>query len=92
MKIFAMADGGIAELLRMAGANICSCKEFDEVVRRKDAGLLIISEKFVDELKDKILMHRLQGNAPFIIEISGKEKVGEDSIKKIIVRAVGVEV
>ncbi len=92
MKIFAIADGEIAELLKMAGANICSQEEFDEIVKRGETGILIVSAKFVDSLRSKILMHRLQGNAPFIIEIPRKEKVAEDSIRKIIIRAVGLEV
>ena len=93
MKIAGIVEGDFEILLKMAGANIYSYEEFDEIIKREDFAILIISEKFATRLRDKIFMHRLRGNAPFIVEISGKEKItGEDSLKKIIVRAVGLEV
>ncbi|MEM1513873.1 MAG: V-type ATP synthase subunit F [Candidatus Thermoplasmatota archaeon] len=87
MKIAGIVDGELETLLKMAGANIYSYEEFDEIIKREDVAILIISEKFTKLLEGKIIKHRLHGDMPFIVEISG-----EDSLKRVIVRAVGLEV
>lgn len=92
MKIAGIVEKEFATLLKMAGVIIYSIEEFDKIIKDKEISILIISENFASMIREKIFMHRLQGNTPFIVEIPGKEKIGEDSLKRIIIRAVGLEV
>ena len=46
----------------------------------------------IKKLKNKIVYHRLVKNLPIIVELPEKEEEWEDTIKRLIVRAVGVEV
>ncbi len=95
MKIGVIGDEDTIALLKLAGASefASNIEKFDEMVRNEELAILIITDEFAEKLREKIVMHRLQKEFPFIVEIPGKKKVEkEDTIKKIIVRAVGVEV
>ena len=95
MKIALIGDEDSIALMRMAGVKECySEKErFDEIVKRNDIDILLITTDYAKELRDKIFYHRLMKDMPIIVEIPGKvEEEWEDTIKKLIVRAVGVEV
>jgi len=93
LKISAIVDKEMELLLKMAGVKNYSYEDFDKIIKDKDIALLIISDDFAELLKEKIIMHRLYGELPFIIEIPGKKKIErEDSIKRIITRAIGLEV
>jgi len=93
MKIAVIGEEDMLTLFRMAGVKECYDNEekFDEIMKREDVGIVVVSGKFCKKLKNKIIYHRLVKNLPIIVEIPGKEEL-EDTIRKLIVRAVGVEV
>ena len=96
MKIGCIGGRDMVTLMYLAGITYCRIaedveKEFDEMVKNVD--ILIIEEKYAEKIKDKILYHRLIHDKPIIVEIPGKKKMErEDSIRKIIARAVGVDI
>jgi len=95
MKIAAIGDEDTLALLRLAGVEECYSNEekFDELVNDGDVAILIMTYEFVRKLQNKIFQHRLMKDMPIIVEIPSKKEVErEDTIKRLIVRAVGVEV
>ncbi len=94
MKVAVIGNRDMLALFRMAGVTECYDKEekFDEIVKRDDIGILVVSGEFCKKLRNKIVYHRLVKNLPIIVELPEKEEEWEDTIKRLIVRAVGVEV
>ncbi len=94
MKIAVIGDKDTIALFRMAGVKECYGEEekFDEIVKRDDIAILVVSGKFCNRLRSKIVYHRLAKNLPIIVELPEKKEEWEDTIRKLIVRAVGVEV
>ncbi len=94
MKIAVIGNEEMLTLFRMAGVKECYDEEekFDEIVKRDDIAILVVAGKFCKKLKNKIIYHRLVKNLPIIVEIPEKGEEWEDTIRKLIVRAVGVEV
>ena len=97
MKIACIGDEDTVALMRLAGVSHCVLaddieKQFDEVVKN-GVDILIINEKEAEKIKDKILYYRLLHDKPIIVEIPGKKKIDrEDIIRKLIIRAVGVDI
>jgi len=96
MRIGCIGGEDMTTLMHLAGVTCCRSgknieKEFEEMVKEVD--ILIIEEEYAEKIKDKILYHRLIYDTPVIVEVPGKKKIErEDSIRKIIVRAVGVDI
>ncbi len=95
MKIALIGDEDTIALFKLAGVNICYGNEekFSEIVNDESIAILLITDEYAEKLRNKIIQHRLLKEMPIIIEIPGKKKMErEDTIKKLIVRAIGVEV
>ncbi len=100
MKIAVMGDEDTAALFKLAGAGRVVTggdveKEFDELVEDGEVGIIIITERMADRLSAKIARVKIQRELPIIVEIpdkKGKIEEREDSVEKLIRRAVGVEV
>ncbi|KAA0003241.1 MAG: V-type ATP synthase subunit F [Thermoplasmata archaeon] len=100
MKIVAVGDEDTVTLFRFLGiegyvADENLHKNFKDIVAREDIAVVIITEKVADKLMDEITYIKLQKDLPIIVEIpdkKGKIKEREDSIARLIKRAVGVEI
>ena len=95
MKAAIIGDTDTIAMFHMAGITygVDNPVKFDELANDENLALLLITDVFAEQLKEKIVHHRLNKNLPIIIEIPGKRKMErEDTIKKLIMRAVGVEV
>lgn len=95
MKTALIGDKDIIALFTMVGISKCSddITQFDELVNDESLALLLITDEYAEQVKAKIIQHRLIKNLPIIIEIPGKMKIErEETIQKLIRRAVGVEV
>ncbi|MCD6512614.1 MAG: V-type ATP synthase subunit F [Thermoplasmata archaeon] len=98
MKIACIGDRETVAIMKLAGASYCEIadnieKQFDEMVAREDVGILVINERIAEKIKSRIYNHRLLNDTPVIVEIPDKMgKSGEDGIRKLIMRAVGVDV
>lgn len=95
MKTALIGDKDIIALFAMVGISKCSddIMQFDELVNDESLALLLITDEYAEQVKAKIIQHRLIKNLPIIIEIPGKIKIErEETIQKLIIRAVGVEV
>jgi|Deesub1362A_J573_1020465.scaffolds.fasta_scaffold02948_2 vacuolar-type H+-ATPase subunit F/Vma7 len=95
MKIALIGDEDTIALFKLAGVNICynSEEKFNEAINDESIAILLITDEYAEKLRNKIIQHRLMKEMPIIIEIPGKRKMErEDTIKKLIVRAIGVEV
>ena len=95
MKIALIGDEDTIALFKLAGVSICHDNEekFSEIVNDESVAILLITDEYAEKLRNKIIQHRLLKEMPIIVEIPGKKKMErEDTIKKLIVRAIGVEV
>jgi len=95
MKMALIGDEDTIALFKLAGITKSSpsIEAFDEFVKDKEVAILLITYEHAKKIEDKIYQHRLLKNFPIVVEIPGKKKVEkEDSIRKMIVRAVGVEI
>ena len=95
MKTALLGDTDTIALFKLAGVNksYSDAAKFQELVDDNSIAIILITDEFAEQLKDKIIYHRLAKELPIIIEIPGKRKMErEDTIKRLIMRAVGVEV
>jgi len=100
MKIVAIGDEDTVTLFRFLGikgyiADENLRKSFQDIVSHEDIAVVIVTEKVADEIMDEITYIKLQRDLPIIVEIpdkKGKIKKREDSIARLIKRAVGVEI
>jgi V/A-type H+-transporting ATPase subunit F len=100
MKIAVLGDEDTATLFQMVGAESYAAHKqykdtFHDLVSRDDIAVLIVTEKIADSLIDEITAVKLQKDLPVIVVIpdkKGKIKGREDSIGRLIKRAVGVEI
>lgn len=100
MKIVAIGDEDTVTLFRFLGiegyiADKNLHKNFQDIVSQEDVAVIIVTEKVADELMDEIAYIKLQRDLPIIVEIpdkKGKREDREDSIGRLIKRAVGVEI
>lgn len=95
MKMALIGDEDTIALFKLAGILRCSSnyEDFEKFVNDGEIAILLITYDYAEKIKEKIIQHRLLKNFPFIIEIPSKKKIErEDTIKKLIVRAVGVEI
>ena len=95
MKMALIGDEDTIALFKLAGItkSSSSIDDFDEFVKDREVAILLITYEYARKIEYKIYQHRLLKNFPIVVEIPGKKKVEkEDSIRKMIVRAVGVEI
>lgn len=95
MRIAVIGDEDTTTLLKLAGVVKCynNREDFDSIVNDEEIAILLITHEFARDLKEKIIRHRLLKNKPIIVEIPSKKKIeGVDTIKRLVVRAVGVEI
>ncbi len=100
MKMAVIGDEDTAALFKLAGVGKIISegdieKEFDELVEDKEVGIIIVTEGMADRLAGRITKVKLHRELPIIVEIpdkKGKMEGREDSVEKLIKRAVGVEV
>jgi len=101
MKIAVIGDEDTAALFKFAGAGRIIVadedieEKFDEIVEDSEVAIIIITERMADKIAKKIEKVKLQRELPIIVEIpdkKGKVEGREDSVEKLIKRAVGVEV
>ena len=99
MKIGCIGSEDFITIMRLGGAAFCGVpldkneaeEYFDEMVKKVD--IVVIEEKYAEMIKDKILYFRLIHDKPVIVEVPGKKKMErEDTIRKIITRAIGVDI
>jgi len=97
MKIGCIGSEDFIAIMRLGGASFAESGEeeieekFDEMTEKAD--IIIIEEEYAEKIKDKILYFRLISDKPVIVEVPGKKKMErEDTIRRIIVRAIGVDV
>lgn len=69
-------------------------KEMREVVRNQDIGILILTEKIVDMIRDEYLEYKLKSKTPLIIEIPDRHgSIREyNAIKDYIRDSVGIHI
>ncbi|MEA2053791.1 MAG: V-type ATP synthase subunit F [Candidatus Thermoplasmatota archaeon] len=101
MRMAVIGDEDTVALFKFAGvgktivANEDVEKKFDELVADEETAVIIITERIADKLMKKITKIKLQRELPIIVEIpdkKGKIEGRENSVEKIIRRAVGVEI
>jgi V/A-type H+-transporting ATPase subunit F len=101
MKIASLCDNDTAVGLRLAGVKELFIPDGNEkelwfkVSERDDIGILLITEKIVEELDKYLKDFRIRNNIPIIIEIPDKKGriTGHvDFVSHLIKKAVGIEV
>lgn len=102
MKIVAIADSDTVIGLRFAGVKdsyiVETLEEAKEALHKafqdESVGLIILTERLGDQLREAINDYTSQRTFPVVVEIPdkhGTEKGRRDPIKDIIRRAVGIE-
>jgi len=101
MKIAGLIDKDTAIGFRLSGVkdlyitNGDSSKKWDEIIERDDVGVIFITEKNAEEIKNKLNDFRLKNTLPIIVEIpdkNGRIITHIDYISSLIKKAVGVEI
>ena len=95
MNIALIGDKDSIAMFKLAGVRNCYDLDssFDEIANNENVAILLVTDEYAEKMKDEIIHHRLTKKFPIIIEISGKKKIErEDTIKRLIIRAVGIEV
>ena len=69
-------------------------KELKEAVKNQDIGILILTEKIVDMVRDEYLEYKLKSKTPLIIEIPDRHgSIREyNAIKNYIRDSVGIHI
>ena len=101
MKLAAFCDRDTATGFRLAGIKEIFIPEenekeiWNEIIGKKDIGILFITEKISQSLDKYIKNFRLVNNFPIIVEIpdkKGRSKDHVDFVSHLIKKAVGIEV
>jgi vacuolar-type H+-ATPase subunit F/Vma7 len=95
MKAAVLGDADTVTLCRMAGITRYAddADQLDGLLTDDDLAVVLITDEYAEQVRDKIVRHRLTKDLPIVIEIPGKKEIErEDTIKRLILRAVGVEV
>ena len=101
MKIAGLLDKDTAIGFRLAGikelyiSNGDSLKKWEEITKNNDIGIIFITEKIANDIKNKLKDFRIKNNIPIIVEIPDKDgRIIEhiDYISNLIKKAVGVEI
>ncbi len=69
-------------------------KEMKDVIKNQDIGILILTEKIVDMVRDEYLEYKLKSKTPLIIEIPDRHgSIREyNAIKNYIRDSVGIHI
>jgi len=101
MKIAGLIDNDTAIGLRLAGlkdlyiSNGNIYEKWDEIIKRDDIGIILITEKNAEIIKNRLDIFRLKNNIPIIVEIpdkNGRIISHVDYISNLIKKAVGIEI
>lgn len=101
MKIVGLIDKDTAIGFRLSGikelyiTNGDVTKKWDEIIKRNDIGIILITEKNAEEIKNRLNNFRLINTIPIIVEIpdkKGRSISHIDYISSLIKKAVGVEI
>jgi V/A-type H+-transporting ATPase subunit F len=100
MKLSALVDKDTAIGLRLSGLKDIyisegdSSNKWEEIIKRDDIGIIIITEKIADEIKNKLYNFRIKKTIPIIVEIPDKHgRISHiDYISNLIKKAVGIEI
>ena len=102
MKFFAISDNIDTQMgMRLAGIDSVIVHEKDEmieilndVMQRKDVGVVVITEKLMSLCSDLIYEYKLKVKRPLIVEIPDRH--GSDtisnSISQYIVQSIGIKI
>ena len=101
MKITGLFDKDTAIGFQLAGVkdlyitNGDVLKKWNKITNRDDVGLIFITEKNADEIRNQLNEFRLRNTIPIVVEIPDKKgRISEhlDFVSHLIKKAVGVEV
>jgi V/A-type H+/Na+-transporting ATPase subunit F len=101
VKFYCIADEDTVRGLQLAGieAHVATTAEqaraaIDAAAGRPDCGVLIITEKVADWIRQQVEVIRLTRDRPLIVEIPGPEgpMPGRKSLREFVQEAVGVSV
>jgi len=102
MKLAALSDKDTAIGLRLAGIHEIYIEDeknlkdtWNEINKKKDIGILFITEKIAQDLGKYLKDFRIRNNIPIIVEIpdkKGRIKDHVDFVSYLIKKAVGVEI
>jgi len=102
LKIFAIGDKDMVLGFKLAGVSYAlEVKDSEEAkvalknaFQKREVGIILISERIAEELRPFISKLVEEADLPIIVEIPGKEgtRMGGDILKKLIKKAVGVEI
>ncbi|MGF3554866.1 MAG: V-type ATP synthase subunit F [Thermoplasmatota archaeon] len=102
MKLAGFTDRDTAVGLRLAGIHEIYIEEgenlkeiWDQICKKKDIGILFITEKIAQDLGRSLKDFRIKNNIPIILEIPdkrGKIKGHVDFVSHLIKKAVGIEI
>ena len=102
MKLAALCDSETAIGLRFAGVHDLYLTQqetvhamFQELIKRTDVGIVIITEKIAQDLGNTLKDFRIHQKQPIFVEIPDKKGKLEDHVdivSHLIKRAVGIDV
>lgn len=102
MKLAALTDNDTAVGLRLVGIHEIYTDEgknlkeiWNEICKKKDIGILFVTEKIAQDLGKYLKDFRIKNNIPIIIEIpdkKGRIKGHVDFVSHLIKKAVGIEI
>ena len=101
MKITGLFDKDTAIGFQLAGVkdlyitNGDFLKKWNKITNRDDVGLIFITEKNADEIRNQLNEFRLRNTIPIVVEIpdkNGRIIAHIDYISSLIKKAVGVEI
>ncbi len=101
MKFFCLGDVDTVAGFRMAGitGQVATTAEqtravVKEIAGRPDCGIIIITEKLADGIRQELEAMRLEREEPLIVEIPGPEGPlpGRKSLRQFVQEAVGMRI
>ncbi len=101
MKFFCVGDADTVAGFRLAGvaAQVATTREqtakaVEDAAAQPDCGVIIITEKLADAIRQQIEAMRLERERPLVVEIPGPEGplVGRKSLRDFVQEAVGMRI
>ncbi len=101
MEFFCIGDDDTVAGFRLAGigARVAATPEqtraaVEEALSRPDCGLIVITEKLADGIRQQIVAIRLERERPLIVEIPGPEgpRPGRKSLRGFVQEVMGMRI
>jgi V/A-type H+/Na+-transporting ATPase subunit F len=101
MKFFCIGDADTVAGFRLAGiaVQVATTREqtraaVEEAAARPDYGIIVITERLADGIRQQIEAIRLERERPLIVEIPGPEGplAGRKSLREFVQEAVGMRI